>query len=452
MSRRPLDLDAPELRPCLEGILPATLASGSADGLPNVMWLSIVHRTDANHVGLTRQFFNKTSRNIEENKRLQLVVIHPHNGRQFQLNLEHERTETEGERFDRMRAHLEGIASQSGMHRVFRLAGLDVCRVLSIDEVPSDHAMAPLEAPNSVALHASLKQFSDEVSAATDVDDLIACSLASLERAFGFPHAMLLLADESGERLYTVGSRGYPTSGAGSEVSLGDGHLGVAAARRRSILSENMLKERAYVEAVRQSTAQSGHDGQLAQEIPLPGLADTQSQLVVPILSLGRLLGVIFLQSASPGFFRSEHEDVMNVAAGHLGMAMSLLGQQPTVDRSGWRIGTPPADSPAVEVKHYGSDDSILIDNDYLIKGVAGRILWRILRDHEASERVEFSNKELRLDQAIALPELNDNLESRLILLRRRLDDRCPFIQIARTGRGRFRLNVFRPLALVDLP
>jgi hypothetical protein len=122
------------------------------------------------------------------------------------------------------------------------------------------------------------------------------------------------------------------------------------------------------------------------------------------------------------------------------------------VDRSGWRIGTPPADSPAVEVKHYGSDDSILIDNDYLIKGVAGRILWRILRDHEASERVEFSNKELRLDQAIALPELNDNLESRLILLRRRLDDRCPFIQIARTGRGRFRLNVFRPLALVDLP
>lgn len=446
------DLDSPELRPCLEGVLPASLASASADGVPNVMWLSIVHRIDASHLGLSRQFFNKTSRNIEANKRLQLLVIHPLNGRQFQLNLEHERTEREGTHFDRVRVHLEGIASQSGMHRVFRLAGVDVCRVLSIDEVPAEGEPSVPSARRSVPLPMALRAFADELSAATDVDDLIARALEAIEQAFGFPHAMLLVLDETGERLYTVASRGYASSGVGSEVRLGEGHIGVAAARRQSILSQNLLKERAYAEAVRQRAARAGAEGDLTQEIPLPGLPETLSQLVVPILSLGRLIGALCLQSETAGFFRSEHEDVMNVAAGQLGMAMSLLGQLPTVDSNPWRIASPPAESPPAEVKHFASDDSILVDNAYLIKGVAGRILWRLLRDHVESDRVDFSNKEIRLDQSLALPELNDNLESRLILLRRRLEDRCPFIQIAKTGRGRFRLNVFRPVALVDQP
>jgi hypothetical protein len=50
------------------------------------------------------------------------------------------------------------------------------------------------------------------------------------------------------------------------------------------------------------------------------------------------------------------------------------------------------------------------------------------------------------------LPDINDNLEARLILLRRRLEDQCGFIHIVKTGRGRFRLNVDREIALRALP
>ncbi|MBN8519595.1 MAG: hypothetical protein J0L71_17450, partial [Candidatus Accumulibacter sp.] len=43
---------------------------------------------------------------------------------------------------------------------------------------------------------------------------------------------------------------------------------------------------------------------------------------------------------------------------------------------------------------------------------------------------------------------ITDNLDARLILLQRRLAERCSFIAIEKTGRGRFRLNVSRPLQL----
>jgi hypothetical protein len=61
------------------------------------------------------------------------------------------------------------------------------------------------------------------------------------------------------------------------------------------------------------------------------------------------------------------------------------------------------------------------------------------------------SSCELRLDPAIRLPDIDDNLEARLILLQRRLVERSGDLRIEKTWRRRFRLSVQRPIELVEM-
>lgn len=82
-------------------------------------------------------------------------------------------------------------------------------------------------------------------------------------------------------------------------------------------------------------------------------------------------------------------------------------------------------------MRHYDADDSVFFDDDYLIKGVAGAVQWKLLRDHAQGGRTEFTNRELRLAAAeIGLPDVGDNLEARLVLLTRRLVDRQASVRL----------------------
>ena len=439
-----VSLDA--IRSCLEGVIPATVATCSADGIPNATYVSQMAYVDPRHVALSFQFFNKTRQNILDNPRATALVIDPVTRAVYRLGLLYLRTETEGPLFQRMKAKLAGIASHTGMSGVFKLQGADVYRVLDVEQVPGQQLARPEPARN---LLDALRTASTELAECAHLDAAIDLALELLEREFGVSHSLLLIADEGRARLYTVGSRGYPATGVGSEIAFGDGVIGVAARYRTPIRINHMTMEYAYGRASRECV---GDNGSLEPVIPFPGLASPHSQLAVPILATGRLIGVLCVESPQDLRFSYDDEDALVALCGHLGALVAALRDDSDATPGDARAPAAPCApaGEAVEVRHYRTNDSVFIGRDYLIKGVPGAILWKLLTTREASGRCEFTNRELRMARELRLPEIADNLEARLILLQRRLAERCPRLAIAKTGRGQFRLEVDCALRLVD--
>lgn len=439
-------LDA--IRDCLEGAVPAVMATADADGTPNVAYLSQVQFVDGEHIALSYQFFNKTRRNILANPQASLLVIHPLTAERFRLHLRFLRTETAGPLFEAMKAKLAGIASHTGMNGVFRLLGSDIFQVLGIYREPGES----LPSPPRRNLLAALRCCSDRLQSCAELEQLLAETLACLERHLDIRHAIVLLYDAAGERLYTVASRGYEASGIGSEIALGQGVIGVAARERTPIRIGHMTSEYAYSRAIRDRVRDSGWGGALEGEIPLPGLEASRSQLAVPILAGPRLFGVLYVESTRDLRFTYDDEDALVALAAQLGMSLRHL--QETAEPFDAAPAEPPAPvapaGPPLLVRHYAENCSVFFGDDYLIKGVAGSILWTLLRDYVERRRTAFTNRELRLDARIRLPDISDNLEARLLLLSRRLAERDAAVRIEKTGRGRFHLRVDRPVELLE--
>jgi hypothetical protein len=178
--------------------------------------------------------------------------------------------------------------------------------------------------------------------------------------------------------------------------------------------------------------------------VTLPGLADAESQLAIPLLARGELLGVLAVESRSWVAYDAGDELFLEVVAGQVALALHDLLRGADEPGAPARPPVPPPPAPGVShhFVYYPGDDCVFVDDRYLIRNLPGRILWKLLRAYVDDGRTEFSNRELRLDAALRLPPLRDNLESRLILLRRRLDERCPGVRMVPSGRGRFALDV----------
>ncbi|MBS1135126.1 MAG: signal transduction protein containing and PtsI domain [Burkholderiaceae bacterium] len=444
-----LDLDA--IRACLEGAIPAVMATCDSDGTPNVTYISQAEYVDAQHLALSFQFFNKTRHNVLANPVVELLVIHPAHGAMYRINARYLRTETDGALFERMKAKLAGIASHTGMSGVFRLRGADLYAVDRVDPVALPRREVTGGGLNRLS---ALRRCAQRVADSSDLDSLVERLLDGVVDDFGIRHAMLLMLDAAGQRLYTVGSRGYGRSGAGSEVPLGEGVIGVAAQHNTSIRINHATLEYAYIRTMRE-----GLPGPLLdREIPLPGLAEPGSQLAVPLTCAGQHLGVLFVESPQDMRFTWDDEDALAALAAQA--AAVARGFQACAEAPDDEATTAEALLPAAQaaqvaplrVRHYDADGSVFLDDDYVIKGVAGAVLWKLLRDHASDGRTEFSNRELRLSPEIGLPEVGDNLEARLVLLTRRLVDRQASVRLLKTGRGRFRLQVARPLQLANVP
>ncbi len=172
-------------------------------------------------------------------------------------------------------------------------------------------------------------------------------------------------------------------SGVGSEIPLGHGVIGVAARERTPIRIGHMTAEYAYGRAMRESaSAQRASAACSRPRFRCPGWptsaqpargADRRRRRSCSACCMWRARRTC----ASPTTTRTR----WSLLAAQLGMAIRAL--QETADGEDERrcpvaVGAAEAGRAASSVRHYGADDSVFLDDDYLIKGVAGAILRRL--------------------------------------------------------------------------
>ncbi len=430
------------LQVCFEGAIPAVLATVSASGVPNVTYLSRVRYVDDEHVALSNQFFSKTVRNLAENPRASLMLVDPTTYDEYRLAVVFERTVRKGPIFERLRDDVNEAAAFHNMQDVFKLRAADLFRVLDIERVnPEPYGSHPLR--GSQARPAALGELIARLSRCPDLDTLVGATVGGLDELLGYRNSLLMLVDEAGESLFTIASHGYDSEGVGSEVPVGEGTIGMAAARVAPMRVGNLRQMRKYSTTVRRSFEAEGVGP--GRDIPLPGLDGAESRFAVPAVALGELVGVLMVESDRAVAFNEEDESLLSVVASFVASAIEIdrARERETPAAAARAASTRmPAAGDATLVRYFPVDGSTFLDGDYLIRGVAGRILWSLLEQYVADGRVDFTNKEIRLDPRLELPDFRDNLDSRLILLKRRLDERDAPIRLDKTGRGRFRLVV----------
>jgi hypothetical protein len=450
-----------------QGVIPAVIATCGSDGVPNVTYLSQVHQIDAKHVALSCQFFNKTKQNVLQNPYASVQIYDPITFDAFHLSLRYDHAETSGPLFDTMSLRIQAIASHTGMAGVFKLISADVYELLACEKMsgymappePSDTPApyeAELERPHVARSELrGLQLISQRTCGASDLDSLLSSVLDTLADVFGFEHAMLLMPDESAERLFAVAARGYGNDGIGAEVVIGEGLIGTVARERRMLRVAGVEAELRYGRAIRARALQITGRRALLPEIPLPGLPDAQSHMAMPLLVADRLIGVLAVESRQPLAFDDWDEAFLEIVANQVAVGIEnvLLRAAPEEDTKVAAPAAPQAalaSGPTLRIRFFKSDDCVFVGDEYLVRNVPGRILWKLLRAHVESGRSEFSNRELRLDAWLGLPALRDNLESRLVLLRKRLEQKCPELRMVSTSRGHFRLEASCRLELED--
>ena len=320
------------LSTCFQGLYPAMLFTCSLDGVPNAAYLSHVDYVDATHVALSFQFFNKSRRNIGENPNAMVMVLDPDTGQGWQLRLRYVRSETEGSLFERMALRIEAIASYCGLKGIFKLRAADIYEVRSIEpaveEQPTSAAprTKPARSPGAgdpVFTLKALQDFADRIQRADSLEALVDSILLGMEKSFGFKNSMILIPAEEKGVLVTIATRGYPQNGAGAEARVGEGIIGMVAEAQKPIRISGLMRGRLYANAMHRG-AQPQPMVQ-RERIPLPGLANPESQLGVPLLVRGELVGVLCLESDSPYRFHEEDKSLIELLGRYLAISIQNM-------------------------------------------------------------------------------------------------------------------------------
>jgi sigma-B regulation protein RsbU (phosphoserine phosphatase) len=192
---------------------------------------------------------------------------------------------------------------------------------------------------------AELLDFLLEVSAATsetlDLDRILANVAAIVKDVIRYDLFAILLYSERQHGLsirYAIGHREEVVRSL--VIPLGEGITGIAAASRQPILSSDVRNDPRYLTA----------------------LDAVQSELAVPMLARGKLVGVIDLQSTRLGAYREQDRALLQLIASRVAVSIDNARLYRRVDRQNRTLKT---------LSHLSQEFSSILDLDELLRKLA---------------------------------------------------------------------------------
>ncbi len=156
----------------------------------------------------------------------------------------------------------------------------------------------PLELTELLTL---MLEVNERISSTLDLDELMSRIAEIVKRAIDYEVFAILLLNEKTQELRVRFSIGHPEEVVRRlRIKVGAGIVGRAAETRRSVLVNDVQKDPTYIAS-------------------LPSI---HSELAVPLLFKGRLIGVIDLEAPRPDFFNDSHVNLLELLASRMAMAI----------------------------------------------------------------------------------------------------------------------------------
>jgi phosphoserine phosphatase RsbU/P len=156
----------------------------------------------------------------------------------------------------------------------------------------------PLELTEVLSL---LLEVGERITSTLDLDELLPRIAEVIKTAIDYDVFAILLLNEKTQELRIRFSVGHPEDVVRQlRIKVGEGVVGRAAQTRRSVLVNDVTKDPSYIQS-------------------LPAI---RSELAVPLIFKNQVVAVMDLESAWPNFFNDQHQNLLELLASRIAVAI----------------------------------------------------------------------------------------------------------------------------------
>ncbi len=162
-----------------------------------------------------------------------------------------------------------------------------------------------------------LNEIARELTSILNLDELLGRIAELVRRLIDYQMFSILLLDASGEKLqHRFSLRFNENIVLKHEIPLGRGLVGAAAESKESVLVPDVSKDPRYIEAN----------------------PETGSELVVPLIYKGKVIGVLDMEHTRRGFFTEDHARTMSTLAAQIAIAVENARLYEEIERQERRL------------------------------------------------------------------------------------------------------------------